>query len=479
MRILTPEVYEAIADTHRRFTSTIPSSTGEVKAPSPVAETLARGGWQVAAPAKGLVRRHVELCLPAGPESAKAAQHSGADVWVGDFEDGMSPTWDNLLAGHAALARYARSYTPDRPTLMVRPRPLGVMEPRIEVDGQPVPASIVDTVVFFHHCARTLVDRGVGPYLYLTKLTNPNQAAWWNRLLTHLEDGYAIPRGSARAGVLVETLPGAFAMEQILFELRHHAAGLTVGRWDYLLSLMTTGAAGQGVSLPERSAITITTPVMKALSTAVVEVAHRRGTHAIGALSGYTTHNVDDPTRVLGRVRAEKAHEARIGFDGSWAACPTVVGAAKAGFADVVGQGSHQLCRANPLSNGRVWHNLTDVSDFHTAPTMQGLRTNVAVALGYLTAWLGGNGQVVIQAAVNDASAAEISWAQTRHWLATGAVLAEGLPITGELVERLITQELEETTMQGVDAAAAILGETMHQPPDQPLLAHAYRTRMR
>lgn len=481
MRMVTPEVNEAITDVVRRFGAGIDAVTHPTPPPHPgqgAAGRLAQGEWQVASPAAGLVRRHVELCLPASAESAHSARRAGADVWVADFEDSMSPTWDNLVAGYAAVAEYARSYTPDQPTLMIRPRPLGVEEDAVVVDGRPAPAAIVDVVMFFHHCARPLTERGVGPYVYLPKLNSTHQAWWWNRVLSHLEDSYGIPRGSARAAILVETIQAGQEMEGMLYQLRHHAGGLTVGRWDYLLSALVAENSQQ-VTLPQRTDITPTTPMVKALSQRVVDIAHRRGTHAIGTLSGYTTTTGEQPTRVLGRVRAEKVHEARIGLDGSWAGCPSVVDAVRTGFQDVIGDAPHQLSRM-PRSHGGIDPpDLGDLASFNTVPTMAGVRMNVAVTLRYLAAWLAGRGQVVIDSMVTDASAAEISWAQLHHWVRSQVVLAEGIPVTTELINRLLTQELASAPHSCAGEAGEILRSVLTNDRWVGLLSYAYTTHLR
>jgi len=483
--VLTEQVWDVITDIHRRFGARIPSGAGRLNLdpPQPPPETIRGGRWQVAAPAKGLTRRYTELCLPAGPASGAAAAASGADVWVADLEDSMSPTWENLLAGQAAMAHYARRYVRERPTMIMRPRGLHLHEPRIEVDGEPVSAAIVDTVIFFHHCARTLVDRGVGPYLYLPKLETPEQARWWNELLTHLEDGYAIPRGSARAAVLIETLPGALAMEEILFELRHHAAGLAAGRWDFLFSMLKA-LRGEDFNLPDCSTITMTTPFMRALTTQLIDVAHRRGTHAIGSLCGYHGEgNAWENQRALSKVSAEKAVEAAHGFDGSWVTCPDMVPAAQQPFADALEGRHHQLSR--PVHATKDWvqlhREMTDFSSLGEAATFEGLRQNISTTLHYVAAWLEGNGNVEIDGVVEDASAAEICRAQVWQWLHTGKVLEEGMAVTESLVQRVISGEIETHHTPGsrlIDAARILTG-ALGTPFEDYLLARAYREYLR
>lgn len=483
--ILTEQVWDVIIDVHRRFSDRIPRRTEQIYLDPPPAPpgNIRSGRWQVAAPAKGLTRRHVEICLPASYDSAGLAIESGADVWVADLEDSMSPTWENILRGQAAMAHYARGYRSSHPTMIMRPRGLHLVEPRIEVDGQPVPASIVDTVIFFHHSARTLVDRGVGPYLYLPKLETPQQARWWNELLAHLEDGYAIPRGSARAAVLVETLPGALAMEEILYELRHHAAGLTAGRWDYLNSML--GALqGEDFTLPDSTAITMTTPFMKAFSSQIIDVAHRRGTHAIGSLCGHTTSRTGPgDTRTRGKVAAEKHFEATHGFDGSWVSCPSVVAPARQPFLEVLGGKDHQLTR--PTRRRKDWDELhremTDFSKLSSSATFEGLRTNVSMALTYISSWLEGEGNVNIDGVLEDASAAEIARAQVWQWIHIGQVLDEGIVVSPSLVQRIISAEVESQygpTSRIVDAARIFTGG-ITGPLDGYLMARAYTQHMR
>lgn len=479
--LLTQEVWNVITDVHRRFGGQIPPRSGRVNLdpPPPPRESIVSGRWQVAAPAKGLTRRFTELCLPAGPEASSSARTSGADVWVADLEDSMSPTWENLLRGQAAMAEYAREYRREHPTMVMRPRGLHLEEPRIEVDGQPVAAAIVDTVIFFHHCARTLVDRGVGPYLYLAKLETPEQARWWNALLTHLEDGYAIPRGSARATVLVETLPGALAMEEILYELRHHAAGLTAGRWDFLFSMLKA-LRGEDFNLPDCSTITMTTPFMRSFTTQLIDVAHRRGTHAIGSLCGY---HGGEGQRAHSKVRAEKTFEAEHGFDGSWVASADVVPAARQPFVEALGGRDHQLSRpTQPTKNWVQLHrDMTDFSQLGQTATFEGLRANVSTALQYLAAWLEGNGNVSIDGVLEDASAAEICRAQVWQWIHTEKVLEEGMVASSGLVQRIVTGEVEARYGPGsrIADAAQIFMAALGEPFEEFLMERAYREYLR
>lgn len=483
--ILTEQVWDVISDVHRAFGRDIPPGVAELnlQPPPAPADTIRTGRWQVAAPAKGLTRRYTELCLPAGEESASSVLTSGADVWVADLEDSMSPTWENILAGQAAMARYARGYHEEHPTMVMRPRGLHLREPRIEVDGEAVSAAIVDVVIFFHHNARTLVDRGVGPYLYLPKLETPEQARWWNALLTHLEDGYALPRGSARAAVLVETLPGALAMEEILYELRHHAAGLTAGRWDFLFSMLKA-LRGEQFNLPDCSTITMTTPFMRALTEQLIDVAHRRGTHAIGSLCGYHGSGSSwENQRVFAKVRSEKSREAQHGFDGSWVAAPEVVPAAQHAFESELRGRHHQLSRpVHPLRDWEGLHReMTDFSTLGESATFEGLRENVSITLRYVAAWLEGNGNVEIDGVLEDASAAEISRAQVWQWIHTAKVLEEGMAVSHALVERVIAAEVEEREGPGsrIADAARIFTRGLGEPFEEFLMARAYEEYLR
>lgn len=482
--VLTEQVWDVITDVHRRFGGQIPGGAGQIDLSPPRAqsETIRGGRWQAAAPAKGLTRRYAELCLPAGPEAASSALTSGADVWVADLEDSLSPTWENLLRGQAAMAHYARGYMREHPTLIMRPRGLHLREPRIEVDGQAVSTAIVDTVIFFHHCARTLVDRGVGPYVYLPKLETPEQARWWNRLLTHLEDGYSIPRGSARAAILIETLPGALAMEEILYELRHHAAGLTAGRWDFLFSLLKA-MRGEDVTLPDCATITMSTPFMRALTAQLIDVAHRRGTHAIGSLCGYDPGLGDDGERVLAKVRTEKAWEAEAGFDGSWVASPGVVASARAPFAQGLEGKHHQLSRPVHLARDRaqLHREMTDFSTLGQTATFEGLRTNISTSLQYLDEWLAGNGNVAINGTFEDASVVEICRAQVWQWIHTHTVLQEGITVSEALVRRIVSAEVEARYAPGsrIHDAAQILLTGLGEPFEEFLMARAYAEHLR
>jgi len=476
-QVLTPGALELVAQLHRRFGARrldlLQARTdrrAQIHQGQPLdhlphtAHIRQDSTWQVAPPAPGLSRRHVEITGPVNRAMAINALNSGADVWMADLEDATSPTWENLIRAQLNLIRFAtdtldftspegRTYrlTSSPPAVMMRPRGWHLSEKHLRIDGQSPASALVDVGLFFHHCAQRLIDAGQGPYFYLPKLESHQEARLWNEIFCFLQDAYQIPRGTIRATVLIETLPAALEMEEILYELREHSAGLNAGRWDYIFSIIKT-IPGAGAVLPDRANITMTTPFMRSYCEHLVAICHRRGAHAIGGMNAFVPSRTDERSNALAlqRVLADKTRDAEDGFDGGWVAHPDLVPVAQDGFARVLRGRDHQLQRQrqDPLDA----HELVDIDSATGGVTAQGLRSNIRVSLYYLSAWLQGRGAVAIDGLMEDAATVEISRAQVWCWLNSRVRLEEGLDVTPALVDRLIAEESARIeTELGVD----------------------------
>ncbi|MFW6203378.1 MAG: malate synthase A, partial [Actinomycetota bacterium] len=412
-------------------------------------------GWRVAAPPPGLVDRRVEITGPTDRKMTINALNSGARVWLADFEDANTPHFANVVDGqvnlHDALRREIDYTAPDgkryelgdeTATIVVRPRGWHLTEKNLKVDGHPMVGGLVDFGLYFFHNARELVAQGLGPYFYLPKLESHVEARLWRDVFTFAESFFGLPRGTIRATVLIETLPAAFEMDEILFELRDHSAGLNAGRWDYLFSVIKTfRTRGQRFLLPDRSAVTMTVPFMRAYTELLVRTCHRRGAHAIGGMSAFIPSRDPEANEVaFEQVRADKQREAGDGFDGSWVAHPGLVGVVREVFDEVLGTRPHQIERAREdVSVGAA--DLLDIAATPGDVTEAGVRTNVAVALRYLEAWLGGRGAVAIFGLMEDAATAEICRSQLWQWIQAEAKLPDGSIVTRGMVERIIAEE--------------------------------------
>ncbi|WP_328690785.1 malate synthase A [Streptomyces phaeochromogenes] len=416
----------------------------------PIATSAVRGdrAWRVAPPAPGLADRRVEVTGPPDRRMAVNALNSGAQVWMADFEDATAPTWDNVIGGQLTLldaisrridfsTAEGREYRlGDRlATVMVRPRGWHLVEEHLEFDGRPVPASLVDFGLYFFHCAQRQIDAGYGPYFYLPKLENRYEARLWNDVFVLAQELLGIPRGTVRATVLIETITAAFEMEEILYELREHSAGLNAGRWDYLFSLIKTFGHRTDFLLPDRAKVTMTAPFMRAYTELLVRTCHRRGAHAIGGMAAQVPGR--EPAAheaALAKVRLDKEREAEDGFDGSWVAHPGLVPVCREVFDAVLGDRPHQLDRTRDDLEVTA-ADLLSVRRVSGPPTPEGVRTNIAVALRYFDAWLRGQGAVALDGLMEDAATAEIARVQIWQWLRHRVV-------DRETVERLLDDEL-------------------------------------
>jgi malate synthase len=406
--------------------------------------------WRVAPPAPGLEDRRVEITGPTDPRMTVNALNSGAAVWLADFEDASTPHWENVIGGQLALRDAVRgrlAFTTEEgrsyevadfgasPTIVVRPRGWHLVERGVEVDGEPVAGALVDVALYLVGCAELQLAAGRGPYFYLPKLESHLEARLWNRVFVAAEDHLGLDRGAVRATVLIETITAAFEMEEILYELREHAAGLNAGRWDYLFSLIKRFRGRPDMVLGDRDGLTMTVPFMRAYTELLVATCHRRGAHAIGGMAAAVPNRRDpDATaRALEKVRADKRREAADGFDGSWVAHPDLVAVCREEFDAVLGERPHQIDRLRD-DVAVAAAQLVDVGAALGPRTRAGLRRDVAVAIEYLAAWLGGRGAVAIGGLMEDAATVEISRSLLWQWVRHSAELDDGAVVTAALV---------------------------------------------
>jgi malate synthase len=415
--------------------------------------------WTVAPAAPDLTDRRVEITGPPERKMTVNALNSGARVWMADFEDATSPTWANVVLGQLHLrdaldgkldftAADGRAYTVGDilPTIMVRPRGWHLPECHLRIGGRAVSASLFDFGLYLFHCAQRQIDRGSGPYFYLPKLESHLEARLWNDVFVFAQDLLGIPRGTIRATVLIETITAAFEMDEILYELREHSAGLNAGRWDYLFSMIKNRP---DVVLPERSQVTMTAPFMRAYTELLVRTCHRRGAHAIGGMAAVVPSR--DPVaakRALNQVRQDKRREVGDGFDGSWVAHPGLVATCREVFDQWLGEEPHQIVRRRDDVEVTA-HDLLDVKTLGVQVTEVALRTNASVALRYIAAWLGGRGAVALNGLMEDAATAEICRTQLWQWIATGTPTDYGVPVTATLVTRMLREELDVLSETG------------------------------
>jgi malate synthase len=456
--VLTPEAVAFVAGLHERFgarrlelldaraarRSRI--AAGEVPDFLPGTREVREGDWRIAPVPEGLRDRRVEITGPTDRKMVINALNSGARMFMADFEDANSPTFANMVEGQAnltdAIERTIELETPDKTyrlsdevaTLLVRPRGWHLPERHLLVDGEPVSASLFDFGLYVFRNARRLLDRGAGPWLYVPKLESHLEARLWNDVFTHAEDELGLERGSIRATVLIEHVLAAFEMDEILFELREHAAGLNAGRWDYMFSVIKTFRDRPEFVLPDRNAVTMTAPFMRAYTELLVHTCHRRGAHAMGGMAAFIPSRRDAELneRALAKVREDKQREAGDGFDGTWVAHPDLVRVALVEF-----EHENQLDRTRDDVTVSA-EQLLDVAATPGEVTEDGLRNDVAVALRYLTAWLGGVGAVAIFNLMEDAATAEIARSQVWQWVRHGRFERGAVErVIGEEVERM------------------------------------------
>jgi malate synthase len=428
--------------------------------------------WRVAPPAPGLVDRRVEITGPTDKKMTINALNSGANVWLADFEDANTPLWDNMITGQLNLkdaldrtidytSDEGKSYAlrPDEElaTIVVRPRGWHLDEKHILVDGVRASGSLTDFALYMTASAQRQIDKGKGPYFYLAKNESHLEARLWNDAFNLAQDFLGIPRGTIRATVLIETIPAAFEMEEILYELREHSAGLNAGRWDYLFSVIKKfRTRGRDFVLPERNSVTMAAPFMRAYTELLVKTCHKRGAHAIGGMAAFIPSRRDAEVneQAMAKVREDKTRESGDGFDGSWVAHPDLVPLCKEVFDGILGTNPNQLAKQRDDVHVTA-EDLLAVSKTPGTITEAGLRNNISVALQYLASWLGGSGAVGIFNLMEDAATAEISRSQIWQWIHNDVPLDDGRLVTRDLTERLIDEELSKiraATGSGFDA---------------------------
>jgi malate synthase len=446
-RIFTPDAIEFLASLGREFEPRRQQvltarreraarlAAGQQLDFLPQTRSVRESEWSVAPAPADLNDRRVEITGPAEPKMSINALNSGAKVFMADFEDAFSPTWTNVIVGQSALIDAVRRElafdSPDgkryrlndtTATLVVRPRGWHLVERHFEVDGRPMSGSLFDFGLYFFHNARAALERGSGPYFYLPKLQSHIEARLWNDVFAWAQDRLGIPRGSVRATVLIETIWAAFEMDEILYELRDHAAGLNAGRWDYIFSIIKAFAAlPDATLLPDRAQVTMAVPFMRAYTQLLIKTCHRRGAHAIGGMSAFIPNRREPEVtaNALAKVTEDKEREAGDGSDGTWVAHPDLVPTAMAVFDQALGDRPHQKYR----QRNDVAVTADELLDFAVPGglvTDAGLATNVSVGVRYMASWLAGIGAAAIDNLMEDAATAEISRSQVWQWVHAG-----------------------------------------------------------
>jgi len=415
--------------------------------------------WKVAPIPADLQNRRIEITGPVERKMMINALNSGANVFMADFEDANSPTWQNMIQGHLnlrdAIDRTISFTSPEGKqyklneqiaTLMLRPRGWHLSEKHVLVDGQPMSGALFDFGLYVFHNARKLIDKGTGPYFYLPKLESHLEARLWNEVFMMAQQELGLPAGIIKVTVLIETILAAFEMEEILYELRDHIAGLNAGRWDYIFSIIKKFRRRPDFIFPDRGQVTMTVPFMRAYTELLVKTCHCRGAHAIGGMAAFIPSRKDAEVnaRALAKVREDKERESGDGFDGTWVAHPDLVAVARELFDKLLGNKPHQKERRR--EEVRVAAN--DLLDFNVPGghiTEAGLRGNINVAIQYLESWLLGAGAVGIYNLMEDAATAEISRSQVWQWLHhPNAALADGRQITPALYRALLSEEMDK-----------------------------------
>ena len=466
-QVLTPDALEFVAELQREFG---PRRVELMKARAERRERLAagemlgfladtreirEGDWQVAPVPADMQQRWVEITGPTDRKMTINALNSGADGFMADFEDANAPTWHNMVEGHINLrdaidrtityeGSDGRHYElVDRPaTLLVRPRGWHLPERHLLVDGEPVAGGLFDFGLYVFHCAGRLLSDGSGPYFYLPKMESHREARLWNDVFDLTEQILGMSRGTIKATVLIETLPAAFEMEEILYELRDHSAGLNAGRWDYIFSAIKCFPDRREMVLPDRSAVTMTVPFMRAYTELLVAVCHRRGAHAMGGMAALIPSRRDEEAneRALAGVRADKEREVGQGYDGTWVAHPDLVPVAREVFERGLAGAANQLGH----QRDEVAVSADDLLNLPATPgaiTGAGLRANVNVGFQYVSFWLTGRGAAAINSLMEDAATAEISRSQIWQWVHHRVELDDGRIVTAELVRELLDEE--------------------------------------
>eukprot|EP00884_Botryococcus_braunii_P015576 jgi/Botrbrau1/2701/Bobra.0203s0044.2 len=474
--VLTPEAVEFVAHLARAYTPRVEEllarraqvqarfDAGEKPQFPPETQFVRQGDWKVAPLPRDLQDRRVEITGPVDRKMVINALNSGAHTYMADFEDSSAPTWRNSIEGQMNLRdairrnidfkdpKSGKTYALNEKTavLLVRPRGWHLPEKHFIVDGKPCPGGLFDFGLFFFHNARALLERGSGPYFYLPKMQHYLEARLWNDVFLDAQNRVGVPAGTIKATVLIETLPAAFQMDEILYELRQHSAGLNCGRWDYIFSLIKTMREDPKAIVPDRGVVTMTQHCMRSYSLLLIKTCHRRGVHAMGGMAAHIPIKNDPVANdaAMSKVRADKEREVRDGHDGTWVAHPALVPIAREIF-------DRYMPNANQINVLRPDVNVSE-KDLLTVPdgprTEATLRNNCVVGVMYLEAWLGGLGCVPIHNLMEDAATAEICRTQVWQWLRHGATLDTGRPITKPDFDRVLSEEMGKLKQQVGDA---------------------------
>jgi malate synthase len=455
--ILSDDALAFVGDLHSRFgarRNSLLQARSECGAPrgflDETREIREDASWSVPPPRPDYEDRRVEITGPTDRKLVINALNSGARGFMADFEDANSPTWQNQIEGHVNLidaidgtitydSSDGRHYELDEETatLLVRPRGWHLPEKHLRIDGEPVAGALVDFGLHAFHNARRLHDKGLGLYLYLPKLEHHLEARLWNEIFSSTEDELGVPAGTIRATVLIETLPAAFQMDEILYELRQHSYGLNAGRWDYIFSMIKNFRDDPSFVLPDRNDVKMTVPFMRAYTELLVKTCHARGAFAMGGMAALIPSRKDPEAneRAIAAVREDKKREAEAGFDGTWVAHPDVVDVATEAFDAVLGDNPNQIDRRRDDVNVTP-EQLLDAAATPGEITEEGLRSDVSVGFQYISFWLGGRGAAGINNLMEDAATAEISRSQIWQWIRHGR-------FTREHVIEVLEQEMQ------------------------------------
>ena len=465
--IITPDALEFVAELQRQFGPPRQEvltaraqrrarlAAGDLLHFLPKTHEVREADWRVAQAPADLQQRWVEITGPTDRKMMINALNSGADGFMADFEDANSPTWVNMVQGHLNLrdaidrtityeGSDGRHYELGKhpATLLVRPRGWHLPERHLFVDSEPVSGSLFDLGLYLFHCGKRLLDHDSGPYFYLPKLESHLEARLWNHVFCFSEDLLGIARGTIKATVLIETLPAAFEMDEILYELRDHSAGLNAGRWDYIFSAIKCFPDRPEMVLPDRSAVTMTVPFMHAYTELLAATCHRRGAHAIGGMAALIPSRKDEEAnaKALESVLADKEREVGQGYDGTWVAHPDLVPVAREVFERGLNGAANQLDEGRGDVSVRA-EQLLDLASTPGRVTEAGLRTNVNVGFQYVSFWLTGRGAAAINSLMEDAATAEICRSQIWQWIKHGTRLEDDRVVTPELVRQVLDEE--------------------------------------
>jgi malate synthase len=453
---LVGRLHEELDETRRELLRDREERQAELDAGGTLKLVPAPEDFTVAPAPDALQDRRVEITGPARRKMVINALNSGARAFMADFEDSNSPTWANMVDGQANLADAVRGameheeggkgyrLEEDHAVLLVRPRGFHLPERHLRVNGSTVAGAFVDVGLYVHRNAEALLERGRGPYFYLPKLESHREARLWRDAFVIAEDAVGLDRGTIKATVLIETIPAAFEMDAILYELREHSAALNAGRWDYIFSMIKRFRSRPEFVLPDRGDVTMTVPFMRAYTELLVKTCHRRGAHAIGGMAAVIPSRTDEEAnkKAFEAVRSDKEREAGDGFDGTWVAHPDSVPVATKAFDAVLGERPNQVDRQRDDVDVGL-DELLAVPETPGEITEEGLRSDVNVGIQYISSWLRGNGAAGIYGLMEDAATAEIARGQVWQWVRHGATLADGRPVTPDLVRELETAELE------------------------------------